>query len=50
MLGFRPIATEPLAAAPAGQDVPYEIEIDRETELDFVHLVVWTPFIVSAPE
>lgn len=50
MLGFRPIATEPLAAPPAGESVPYEIEITRETELDQVHLLVWMPFVDAVPE
>jgi hypothetical protein len=45
MLGFRPIASEPLLAPPAGEVEPYEIDLDRETELDFVHLIVWLPFI-----
>lgn len=45
MLGHRAIGTEPLLSVQPGESPPYLIDLDDETEIDRVHLVIITPYL-----
>lgn len=44
MLGQRAVGSQAMLHVPPGEAVPYEIEIDDDSEIDVVHLVILTPF------
>jgi len=45
MLGHCALGEQAILSIPVGSATPYEIELDDETEIDVVNLVVFKPYV-----
>jgi hypothetical protein len=45
MLGHCAIGEHAILSIPLGSATPYEIELDDETEIDVVNLVIFSPYV-----